>query len=81
MDSLSRQTSSRKAASVWLCSMHNLVNARLGKEEFDCNALEGTYDCGCGGDGEDGEGVEGEVKGEEGAGVDQDAMGRRRRWG
>lgn len=42
------QTSSRKSASLWLCSMHNLVNARLGKEEFDCNMLEGTYDCGCG---------------------------------
>ncbi|KAG7529182.1 hypothetical protein FFLO_05769 [Filobasidium floriforme] len=48
------QTSSRKAASVWLCSVHNLVNARLGKEEFDCNALEGTYDCGCGGEEEAG---------------------------
>jgi len=30
-----------------------MVNARLGKEEFDCNALEGTYDCGCGGEEED----------------------------
>lgn len=31
-----------------LCHLHNLVNERLGKEEFDCSAnLEGVYDCGC----------------------------------
>lgn len=34
-----------------LCHLHNLVNARLGKEEFDCSAnLAGVYDCGCGDD-------------------------------
>lgn len=43
------QTSSRNAASVHLCYLHNLVNERLGKEEFDCGVgLEGLYDCGCG---------------------------------
>lgn len=42
------QTSSRKAASLWLCHVHNLVNERLGKEEFDCLTLDSTYDCGCG---------------------------------
>ena len=31
-----------------LCDMHNRVNARLGKEEFDCAKLDETYDCGCG---------------------------------
>lgn len=25
-----------------------MVNLRLNKPEFDCNMLEGTYDCGCG---------------------------------
>ncbi|KAL1408305.1 hypothetical protein Q8F55_005111 [Vanrija albida] len=42
------QTSSRKSASLWLCSLHNKVNERLGKPEFDCLTLDATYDCGCG---------------------------------
>ncbi|WVQ96176.1 hypothetical protein IAU59_003279 [Kwoniella sp. CBS 9459] len=42
------QTSSRKSASLWLCHVHNLVNERLGKPEFDCLTLDATYDCGCG---------------------------------
>ncbi|KAI0712784.1 ERV/ALR sulfhydryl oxidase domain-containing protein [Cerioporus squamosus] len=42
------QTSSRRAAATWLCFLHNQVNARLGKEEFDCANLDATYDCGCG---------------------------------
>ncbi|KAJ7772018.1 ERV/ALR sulfhydryl oxidase domain-containing protein [Mycena maculata] len=42
------QTSSRRAASLWLCSVHNVVNERLHKEEFDCAHLDDTYDCGCG---------------------------------
>jgi hypothetical protein len=44
------QTSSRKTASLWLCYVHNLVNKRLKKEEFDCTKLDSTYDCGCGDD-------------------------------
>ncbi|GAA5956042.1 hypothetical protein JCM21900_002575 [Sporobolomyces salmonicolor] len=45
------QTSSRTAASFHLCHLHNLVNTRLGKPEFDCSAdLDGVYDCGCGPD-------------------------------
>lgn len=28
--------------------MHNQVNERLGKPEFDCAFLGDTYDCGCG---------------------------------
>ena len=28
--------------------MHNQVNARLHKPEFDCANLDATYDCGCG---------------------------------
>ncbi|KAF8525975.1 ERV/ALR sulfhydryl oxidase domain-containing protein [Hysterangium stoloniferum] len=42
------QTSSRKAASLWLCFLHNEVNERLGKPEYNCANLDGTYDCGCG---------------------------------
>lgn len=42
------QTGSRKSASLWLCSVHNRVNARLGKPEFDCSHLDENYDCGCG---------------------------------
>jgi FAD-linked sulfhydryl oxidase len=33
-----------------LCHVHNQVNARLGKPEFDCAHLDETYDCGCGDD-------------------------------
>ncbi|KAL4079203.1 ERV/ALR sulfhydryl oxidase domain-containing protein, partial [Scleroderma citrinum] len=42
------QTSNRRAASLWLCSVHNDVSARLGKPNFDCAKLDETYDCGCG---------------------------------
>ncbi|KAI0800285.1 ERV/ALR sulfhydryl oxidase domain-containing protein [Fomes fomentarius] len=42
------QTSSRRAAATWLCFLHNQVNERLGKAEFDCANLDATYDCGCG---------------------------------
>ncbi|KAF9477898.1 hypothetical protein BDN70DRAFT_880666 [Pholiota conissans] len=42
------QTSSRKAASLWLCAVHNEVNKRLNKLEFDCAHLSDEYDCGCG---------------------------------
>ena len=49
--SADRQTSSRKVASLWLCHVHNQVNARLGKPEFDCLTLDATYDCGCGPEG------------------------------
>jgi len=42
------QTSSRRAASLWLCHLHNQVNERLAKSQFDCANLDGIYDCGCG---------------------------------
>lgn len=42
------QTSSRRAAALWLCHVHNQVNDRLGKPIFDCAFLDDTYDCGCG---------------------------------
>ncbi|CEL63321.1 FAD-linked sulfhydryl oxidase ERV2 OS=Saccharomyces cerevisiae (strain ATCC 204508 / S288c) GN=ERV2 PE=1 SV=1 [Rhizoctonia solani AG-1 IB] len=45
------QTSSRMVSALWLCSLHNMVNARLKKPEFDCTKLDETYDCGCGPEG------------------------------
>jgi hypothetical protein len=36
---------------MWLCHVHNLINARLGKADFDCLMLDETYDCGCGPEG------------------------------
>ncbi|KAJ3565186.1 hypothetical protein NP233_g7802 [Leucocoprinus birnbaumii] len=44
------QTSSRRAASLWLCRVHNEVNLRLKKPEYDCANLSTEYDCGCGDD-------------------------------
>ncbi|KAF8271067.1 ERV/ALR sulfhydryl oxidase domain-containing protein [Lactarius quietus] len=45
------QTSSRLTASSWLCFVHNQVNERLEKPNFDCAHLDEEYDCGCGDDG------------------------------
>ncbi|KAG6010789.1 hypothetical protein E4U21_004177 [Claviceps maximensis] len=47
------QTSSRNAAAGWLCSIHNVVNKRLDKPQFDCTKIGDFYDCGCGDDKED----------------------------
>jgi len=33
-------TSSRHNFSQWMCHMHNDVNRRLGKEEFDCSRVD-----------------------------------------
>jgi len=41
------QTSSRESASQWGCSVHNHVNARLKKPEFDCSTIAEKYKCGC----------------------------------
>ncbi|KAM3564431.1 hypothetical protein ARSEF4850_001841 [Beauveria asiatica] len=41
------QAGSRSAAAGWLCFVHNLVNERLEKPAFDCNAIGDFYDCGC----------------------------------
>ncbi|KNZ44403.1 uncharacterized protein VP01_91g10 [Puccinia sorghi] len=46
-------TSSRNVASLHLCSLHNLVNERLGKPEYNCTSLLENYDCGCGHDEKD----------------------------
>ncbi|KAL2261727.1 hypothetical protein VTK26DRAFT_3495 [Humicola hyalothermophila] len=42
------QTSSRNAAAGWACFVHNEVNKRLHKEQFDCSKIGDFYDCGCG---------------------------------
>ncbi|KAG5912849.1 hypothetical protein E4U42_001755 [Claviceps africana] len=47
------QTSSRNAAAGWLCSVHNVVNERLKKPQFDCTKIGDFYDCGCGDDKKD----------------------------
>lgn len=41
------QTSSRASLSNWSCGIHNIVNARLGKPDFDCSTLADVYKCGC----------------------------------
>lgn len=44
--------SSRSGFAAWVCSAHNLVNERLGKDQFDCSNIYTVYpnelpDCGC----------------------------------
>lgn len=58
------QVSSRRAAAGWACFVHNQVNERLGKAEFDCNNIGDFYDCGCGE--EDGKKSEGGQEAEKG---------------
>lgn len=41
------QVSSRSAAAVWACHVHNEVNKSLKKEIFDCANIGDFYDCGC----------------------------------
>lgn len=44
------QVSSRKTAAMWGCHIHNKVNERLEKPEYDCTTILEDYDCGCGSD-------------------------------
>ena len=48
------QVGSRSSAATWACHVHNEVNKRLEKEIFDCNKIGDFYDCGCGGEEEEG---------------------------
>ncbi len=48
LDKYPPQTSSRNAAAGWACLVHNEVNERLKKPEFDCQKIGDFYDCGCG---------------------------------
>lgn len=42
------QTSSRTAAALWGCHVHNIVNEFLKKPAYDCATILEDYDCGCG---------------------------------
>ena len=33
---------------MWGCFVHNIVNKRLKKAEFNCENIGDAYDCGCG---------------------------------
>lgn len=68
------QTGSRAAAAGWACFVHNQVNARLGKDEFDCGRIGDFYDCGCaegGGDEEEEEDGEGKREGDKSGGGEE----------
>lgn len=41
------QTSSRTAAAMWGCHIHNKVNEFLKKDIYDCATILADYDCGC----------------------------------
>lgn len=42
------QVSSRTAAAMWGCHVHNIVNEYLKKPRYDCTTILEDYDCGCG---------------------------------
>lgn len=52
LDKFPPQTSSRSAAAVWACHVHNEVNKSLNKDIFDCSNIGDFYDCGCAEDGD-----------------------------
>ena len=53
VDKFPPQVSSRSAAAVWGCVVHNEVNKSLNKELFDCANIGDFYDCGCADDEKD----------------------------
>ncbi|KAK3069734.1 hypothetical protein LTR53_011691 [Teratosphaeriaceae sp. CCFEE 6253] len=55
------QVSSRSAAAVWACHVHNQVNISLKKEIFDCSKIGDFYDCGCAEDEKEAIGAAGKV--------------------
>lgn len=57
------QVGSRNSAAGWACFVHNQVNERLGKPQFDCLQIGDFYDCGCGEEDGEGEGKTGKGKG------------------
>lgn len=44
------QVGSRKNAALWGCDIHNKVNEKLKKPQYDCTTILEDYDCGCGED-------------------------------
>jgi len=62
------KASSRKEFMYYLCDLHNQVNKRLHKPQFDCDIVEETWsECGC----KEKEGEEPQVD-DDGADVDID---------
>jgi len=41
------QTKTRAVFMQWTCEAHNIVNQRLGKEQFDCATVSDRWKCGC----------------------------------
>ncbi|KAM3528793.1 hypothetical protein NHJ13051_002194 [Beauveria bassiana] len=66
LDKYPPQAGTRSAAAGWLCFAHNLVNERLEKPAFDCNAIGDFYDCGCAED-DDKKGKESKEEGDDAA--------------
>lgn len=56
------QVSSRNNAAGWACFMHNQVNERLHKPQFNCNNIGDFYDCGCGDEDKSKDGKDGKKK-------------------
>ena len=48
MKTLPPDTTSRSTLSRWFCRMHNVVNVKLGKPEFDCSKVDGRWKDGWG---------------------------------
>lgn len=46
------ETETKEKFAMYMCDIHNIVNKRLEKDEFDCANLYKKYggDCGCGDD-------------------------------
>ncbi|KAF4635216.1 hypothetical protein G7Y89_g2879 [Cudoniella acicularis] len=51
LDKYPPQVATRSTAAAWACHVHNVVNKRLKKPEFDCSKIGDFYDCGCAEDG------------------------------
>ncbi|KAK4149589.1 hypothetical protein C8A00DRAFT_18747 [Chaetomidium leptoderma] len=66
------QVSSRNAAAGWACLLHNEVNKRLKKPQFDCNNIGDFYDCGCGDDEKGGKNKGEDLKGREGVTLEKE---------
>jgi hypothetical protein len=41
------QVQDRETFVAWMCMVHNLVNKRLDKAQFDCSKAAETWKCGC----------------------------------
>ncbi|KAJ3240611.1 hypothetical protein HDU78_002234 [Chytriomyces hyalinus] len=48
LDNNPPDVSSKAAVADWACRVHNIVNKRKEKPQFDCSKIMKFYDCGCG---------------------------------